>query len=82
MKYLRNVSPSTAKVYDTLQKLTSAQAKTSSKNNTTMEFQEEKQQLYLEINAWGVGLDTSHLQVKDGIWFPRIEAPSKEFCGQ
>ena len=35
----------------------------------------EKEQLYLKRDVWGVGLEAKHLQVREGMWFPRNEAP-------
>ena len=41
-----------------------------------MVFYNEKQQLYLDINALGVGLVASLLQVRDRMWISRHETPN------
>ena len=40
-----------------------------------MTFYNEKEQLYLEIDASGVGLGASLLELRDGMWFARNEVP-------
>ena len=44
------------------------------KKDASMAFCYEKEQLYLEIDALGVGAGTSLLQVRGGMQFPRTEA--------
>ena len=40
-----------------------------------MAFYNEKEELYLETDVLGVSLRASFLQVRDGKWFPKDEAP-------
>ena len=91
MNYLGKLSPPTAEVYDPLQKLTSLRcewtwnniyqnlykrAKNIIKKNETMEFYNEKEQLYLETDALGIGLGASLQQAKDGMQFSKNEEPN------
>ena len=41
-----------------------------------MVFYNEKKQLYLEIDALGIGIGTSLLQVKDEMQFPMDKVPN------
>ena len=41
-----------------------------------MAFYNEKELLYLEVDALGLGLRASLLQVRAGMWFQRNEAPN------
>ena len=45
------------------------------KKDDTIAFYNEKAQLYLETDVLAMGLWASLLQVRDGMWFPRKEAP-------
>ena len=45
--------------------------------DVTLGFYNEKHQLYTETDAWGVGLGTSLLQLRDGMQFPRNKTPDK-----
>ena len=40
-----------------------------------MAFNNEKEQLFLEMDTLGVGIGASLLQTVDGMQFPRDEAP-------
>ena len=51
-------------------------AKNITKKNTTMAFCKEKKQVYLKIDVSGVGLGASLPQVRNGMWFPRNDAPN------
>ena len=52
------------------------------KKNATMVFYNEKEQLYLETDASGVGLGASVLHMRDRMWFPRNEAPDRSVLWQ
>ena len=90
MNYLRRLFTSATTVWESLWKLISSKcnwtwnsinqklydkAKNTIMKNPTMLFYNEKQQLYLEIDASGVILVASVLQMRDRRWFPRNEAP-------
>ena len=47
-----------------------------SSTSVVMAFYIEKDQLYLEKDASCVSLGASFLQMRDGMWFPRNEAPN------
>ena len=46
------------------------------KNNATVAFYNEKEQQYWERDVSSAGLGTSLLQMRDGMVFPRDEAPN------
>ena len=51
-------------------------AKAIIKKDATVEFYNEKEQMYLEIDGSSVGLGANLVQVRDGMWFPKNEAPN------
>ena len=57
-----------------MQFLCSASKLSSIIKNATIAFYKEKQQIYQETDALGVGLGASVLQVRDGRWYPQNEA--------
>ena len=88
MNYLGKISHSNAKVCEPLRKLISSKcrwtwdsmcqnlydsAKNIMKNNVTIAFYNEKEQLFLETDVSGMGLGPSLLQVRDGVWFQSNE---------
>ena len=52
------------------------------KNNATMAFYNEKEQLYLETNALRVAPGAGFLGVREGIQFPRNKVPINSVCIQ
>ena len=90
MNCLGRVLPSATEVCEQLRKLNSSEckwtwnntyqnlyyrAKNIIKKNVTIVFYNEKEQLYLEMDALGVELGAGLVSVRDRMWFPRNEAP-------
>ena len=90
MNYLGKFLLSTAEVCEPLSKLTSSKckrpwnntyqnlhdrAKNITQKNATMAFYNKKGTVNLGTSTSGIGVGASFLQVRDGIWFPRNEAP-------